>query len=786
MPGSPAEALEPPPQTSRANGSGENSSDSDGGQDTDDQQTQQTRRRAGHKRRRGGRASGGGNSNEAGSGGHRYPRKRALRACRLCRVRKTKCDNTQPTCGSCVAIGTSCDYGDSQSDHSSFDHASLEILRKLGDIISAQKDLVDVLRNNNSANAIHNSNSLDSHDNRAGFLANPGQTATADNLATWSTPVPSSYDAIPTIAAHQPSAATAQMAAPLGATPSHRAGGFPLNMNAGSHSADTDDAMAMRFTGSAAHAVHAGDDTGAPMLSGEAVTARWVELLADDAVLGEQMMAMCDADADEGMLDSGLFPSDRTGGGGPGDNTGRGSSASTNGDVNGNVHESTHDEDLATIGTANGLTPLQQAAKIADDWRDTAADASVAQPPDGGLAASSQQQQRQAEEQLWHTREEIQLLPQERLYFVNFLDRLSKWIDLFDRMEQFSSLVPHLALHNAGLLNAIFALSCRHLSLNPGIYPDAAPIDRNVALQYYYQTLHYVQKAMRFRSYQTSLELLATTLIVSTYEMIDGCRKAWERHLEGACWILRSQITEVETTDFKSAVWWTWLRQDVWAAFSERRKAFTDWIPVKPYATLTPYELASRTVWIMAQVVNFCAALPEEADPASPAPTSSEGPVPDRLSASAPPPLAATAASIALFRQRLQRAGELQELLREWRAHLTAEFLPLPISDGHRGSVEGQQGQQPSSAATVFEPMYVRPACLGVALQVHHASRVLLCANMPSTGNFATFLQQQATIQECIKIICGIAMTLTNDASSLMSSQCLFIAGISHWLDTTL
>ncbi len=51
-------------------------------------------------------------------GDQRYPRRRALRACGLCRVRKTKCDNRQPACGSCAALGTRCSYG--EADHSAY------------------------------------------------------------------------------------------------------------------------------------------------------------------------------------------------------------------------------------------------------------------------------------------------------------------------------------------------------------------------------------------------------------------------------------------------------------------------------------------------------------------------------------------------------------------------------------------------------------------------------------------------------------------------------------------
>ncbi len=47
-----------------------------------------------------------------------YPRRRAVRACQLCRTRKTKCNNFRPVCGACSQINATCIYDDN-SDHSS-------------------------------------------------------------------------------------------------------------------------------------------------------------------------------------------------------------------------------------------------------------------------------------------------------------------------------------------------------------------------------------------------------------------------------------------------------------------------------------------------------------------------------------------------------------------------------------------------------------------------------------------------------------------------------------------
>ena len=61
-----------------------------------------------------------------------YPRRRANKACQVCRARRTKCDNKKPTCSFCEKIGATCVV--SPTDLSSFDPASLLILERLADL----------------------------------------------------------------------------------------------------------------------------------------------------------------------------------------------------------------------------------------------------------------------------------------------------------------------------------------------------------------------------------------------------------------------------------------------------------------------------------------------------------------------------------------------------------------------------------------------------------------------------------------------------------------------------
>ncbi|KAL5002212.1 hypothetical protein BDV10DRAFT_191786 [Aspergillus recurvatus] len=60
-----------------------------------------------------------------------YPRRRAMTACQLCRMRKTKCDNRRPSCGTCTSLQFQCVYQDASTDFSSFDAASLAILDRV-------------------------------------------------------------------------------------------------------------------------------------------------------------------------------------------------------------------------------------------------------------------------------------------------------------------------------------------------------------------------------------------------------------------------------------------------------------------------------------------------------------------------------------------------------------------------------------------------------------------------------------------------------------------------------
>jgi hypothetical protein len=175
---------------------------------------------------------------------------------------------------------------------------------------------------------------------------------------------------------------------------------------------------------------------------------------------------------------------------------------------------------------------------------------------------------------------------------------------------------------------------------------------------------------MQYPSYRNSLELMATTIIISTYEMLHGSSNDWQRHLQGVFWILRSRQIEVEASSLESTTWWAWLQQDIWAAFREKRRTYSTWQPKKACSELNSHELAARALWLLAQVVNFCAT-----DHASQAE--------------------------ARIRERLEWAHQLQRMLQEWRSCLTVEFSPLP-------SLSRDESK-------AFEPCLIHPQVYGIS-----------------------------------------------------------------------
>ncbi|KAK5677778.1 hypothetical protein LTS10_009661 [Elasticomyces elasticus] len=318
--------------------------------------------------------------------------------------------------------------------------------------------------------------------------------------------------------------------------------------------------------------------------------------------------------------------------------------------------------------------------------------------------------------------------------FQHFVQNLSSWIDITDPGKSFSVVVPHMALGDPGLMNSILALSSRHLSLRSTTLQQGQhwPADRTQAVQYYNEALRYLQQAMKNPSYLRSDELLATVLTISTYEMIDGSDRGWERHLKGVFWIQRSQLIHGESHGLKKWIWWAWLRQDIWAAFRERRRILSYYTMTKACADLDFWELVNRAVFLLGQCINYASDTEIAAG---------------RLNLPA----------------RLQRAEHLWTFLEEWRGCFAIHDRRLPAPR--------------RTSSSPFAPVWINPPAASLAVQVHHFSRLLLLEHMPALEGLKELVRREASVQESVNVISGIASCTSEEAAMLVSTQCLYAAG---------
>lgn len=249
----------------------------------------------------------------------------------------------------------------------------------------------------------------------------------------------------------------------------------------------------------------------------------------------------------------------------------------------------------------------------------------------------------------------------------NFVNSVSSWFDFNDPQRHYSLLVPRLAMHNEGLRKAILAVSAQNLAAKPKFRSPEYQPNREVAVQYYHETLQYMQQAMKDEAFLRSDELLCIILLLSTFEAVNGARQAWDRHLRGAFEVQRSLEITGESGGLKQATWWAWLRQDWWAAYRERRKILNIWIPTKPLSALDKWGLAERSTYLGTQCVDFASEDEVEAGKMNP-------------------------------QMRLKRAEELLEQFEEWHRHLTPDFQPLP---------------SPTRSQNPFKSIWIHPESLG-------------------------------------------------------------------------
>ncbi|KAK6528897.1 hypothetical protein TWF694_004126 [Orbilia ellipsospora] len=329
--------------------------------------------------------------------------------------------------------------------------------------------------------------------------------------------------------------------------------------------------------------------------------------------------------------------------------------------------------------------------------------------------------------------------------FKNFVNRICPWLDIFDFDRCFTLSVPKLARKSTLLLKACLALSAKQqYRLRAIETPLQDPNPEIEFSQYYDLALMEMQQSLakdvdgRFSS---SEEFLATAVILSTFEVIDGSNQEFRRHLEGLGSIIKPQGIHESLVGLKGAAFWAWYRQDVLAAFRERRATFITedyWhldTSLESMCMLREDELGNRVMFILGQIINYCAKDEIEKNEHN-------------------------------VTERLRKAEELEKKLEDWKRCLPDSFEPLTRMRDKDG---------------IFDTLWFNPPCCGVAMQIYCFAKIMLTMHKPhppSQDRYQHFLAAQRQYKSSSAMIIGISLSGCEEAYHLLSLQCLYAAGL--------
>lgn len=63
-------------------------------------------------------------------------------------------------------------------------------------------------------------------------------------------------------------------------------------------------------------------------------------------------------------------------------------------------------------------------------------------------------------------------------------------------------------------------------------------------------------------------------------------------------------------------------------------------------------------------------------------------------------------------------------------------------------------------------------------MQVYQFSRILLLEHTPATGGLKDLSKRHSQLQVCVREICGIARAIFDDGALIISTVCVFAAGV--------
>ncbi|OJJ03053.1 hypothetical protein ASPVEDRAFT_151621 [Aspergillus versicolor CBS 583.65] len=359
-----------------------------------------------------------------------------------------------------------------------------------------------------------------------------------------------------------------------------------------------------------------------------------------------------------------------------------------------------------------------------------------------------------------HTDCPIQLSVTEVAIFRNYVEHVSHWVDSFSADQPFHRHVPILALTCRPLLDSCLAFAAKQMDLVGALVPIG--LSSSEPVRYYRLALNAIRALLLHRDHARSDEVLAACILLSTYEMVDVAGDSLGSHLKGVASLLQARQVTGDATGIRGACYWTWYRHETWAALrTGRRMSLLDeryWRPqeLESFAHLSPEEIANRVLFIFGQCISFCN---DDSYNLGVSPSPGDG-------------------SRVWSELREGTALRLEQALHDWKAK-----LPLSMACFESLKGPGPMNSIDPSTGTIEAMWFVFPHS-AVATQLYHASKLMLALKWcqqshqpPGLAN-SSFLSQQRRIHYHREQILLTANSGIPDAWGLISTQCLYLAGL--------
>ncbi|KAH7376734.1 hypothetical protein B0T11DRAFT_23722 [Plectosphaerella cucumerina] len=381
----------------------------------------------------------------------------------------------------------------------------------------------------------------------------------------------------------------------------------------------------------------------------------------------------------------------------------------------------------------------------------------------------------------------------EAILFRHYIQKLAIWLDLCDPLTHFQSSVPTRAGTCPILLNAIFALSARHLA-------HTARYDTLASNRYHEQCLTYLIPLLDHAVTVSDENLFAATIILRVLEEMDvpNLGQDTHGHLLGIHAFVAALPSRQPTpasgpasapgshspspmplpqppparrrrilpNSLHAACFWVGLRQEIYSAVMNqqavRMNLAHDGIVDRSTAPADDFTWANRAVVHCADVLNYCFG--------------------DTAAATAGPGAADAARRWAL----LSRAN------RDWKAALPPSYMPVfyrdRLRDDSRHTADDDGNGSPvAGIAAAFPEVWYTKACHVIAVQHHILAELYLALFDPSHPR--TGLQRRsaeaalaAQARELVRNLCGIGVC-NQWCPPAMFTACMGIAAAGDRFD---